>query len=187
MAKKVLLPLAQGFEEIEAVTLIDVLRRSGIEVDVYYIGDSSLVEGANGISINGDYIIDNASSDNFDMIVLPGGWDGTNILATNEKVQSLLKEFKEQDKYIAAMCAAPYALHCAGVLSHNFTCYPSAEEQIRTEGYDPTQKVVQDGKVITSRGPGTAICFALALVRILQGDETYNMLLGGLLAEYCED
>lgn len=69
MAKKVLLPLAQGFEEIEAVTLIDVLRRSGIEVDVYYIGDSSLVEGANGISINGDYIIDNASSDNFDMIV----------------------------------------------------------------------------------------------------------------------
>jgi 4-methyl-5(b-hydroxyethyl)-thiazole monophosphate biosynthesis len=187
MAKKVLLPLAEGFEEIEAVTLIDVLRRSGVEVALHYIGDNSLVKGANGIVVNGDFIIDDASSDGFDMILLPGGWGGTNILASNEKVQSLLKEFKENDKYVAAMCAAPYALHCAGVLSHNFTCYPSVEEQIRTEGYHPDKKVVQDGKVITSRGPGTAICFALEIVRILEGEESYEMLVGGLLAHYCQE
>lgn len=187
MATTVLLPLAEGFEEIEAVSIIDVLRRGGVDVKVHYVGDSSLVKGANSISVNGDYHIDDALSEDFDMIVLPGGWGGTNILASNEKVQSLLKEFKENDKYIAAMCAAPFALHTAGVLSHNFTCYPSVEEQIRTEGYDPNSKVVQDGKVITSRGPGTAICFALAIVRVLSGDETHSMLVGGLLAEYCQE
>jgi len=187
MATTVLLPLAEGFEEIEAVSIVDVLRRGGVDVQIHYIGDNTLVTGANGITLNGEYTIADASSDNFDMIVLPGGWGGTNVLASNEKVQSLLKEFQAKDKYIAAMCAAPFALHRAGVLNHNFTCYPSVEEQIRTEGYDPKSKVVQDGKVITSRGPGTAICFGLALVKILQGEETYNMLVGGLLAEYCEE
>lgn len=187
MASKVLLTLAEGFEEIEAVTLIDVLRRGGVDVAVHYIGDSSLVKGANGISVNANFTIDDASSSDFDMIVLPGGWGGTNILASNEKVQSLLKEFKEKDKYVAAMCAAPFALHKAGVLNHNFTCYPSVEEQIRKEGYNPDKKVVQDGNVITSRGPGTAICFALELVKILEGSETYEMLVGGLLAQYCQE
>ncbi|KIM07931.1 MAG: thiamine biosynthesis protein ThiJ [Sulfurovum sp. FS08-3] len=186
MATKVLIPLAQGFEEIEAVSLIDVLRRGGVEVGVHYVGESVLVTGANGISIKADVSIDEAHSDDFDMIVLPGGWGGTNILATHEKVQSLLKEFKSKDKYVAAMCAAPFALHQAGVLGERFTCYPSVEEQIGRQGYDATQKVVQDGKVITSQGPGTAICFGLALVKILQGDETYQMLVGGLLAKYCE-
>ncbi|MBN2824197.1 MAG: DJ-1/PfpI family protein [Campylobacterales bacterium] len=186
MAVRALLPLAQGFEEIEAVTLIDVLRRAEIEVEICYIGESSLVKGANGITVNGDSPIESAISDDFDIIVLPGGWGGTNILASNDKVQTLLKEFKTKDKYVAAMCAAPYALHCAGVLNHNFTCYPSVEEKIRIEGYDPSQKVVKDGNVITSRGPGTAICFGLELVKILQGEESYNMLVGGLLADYCQ-
>jgi len=186
MATKVLIPLVQGFEEIEAVSLIDVLRRGGVEVGLYYIGQSNLVTGANAITIQADTSIEDAKSDDFDMIVLPGGWGGTNILATNEKVQSLLKEFKAKDKYVAALCAAPFALHQAGVLGERFTCYPSVEEQIGKQGYDATQKVVQDGKVITSQGPGTAICFGLALVKILQGDETYQMLIGGLLAKYCE-
>jgi len=187
MATKALIPLAEGFEEIEAVTLIDVLRRGGVEVAVYYVGESALVQGAHGIGIQGDYAIDDAQCKEFDIIVLPGGWGGTNILASNEKVQSLLKEFKQNDKYIAAMCAAPFALHKADVLSPNYTCYPSVEEKIRTQGYNPNKKVLQDGKVITSRGPGTGICFALALVKLLQGSDIYEILVDGLLVDYCQE
>ena len=96
-----------------------------------------------------------------------------------------MEEFKSKDKYIGAMCAAPYALHVAGVLSHNYTCYPSAEEKIRLDGYSNTQKVVIDGKVITSRGPGTAICFALSIVKELVGEESYSAVKAGTLSDFC--
>jgi 4-methyl-5(b-hydroxyethyl)-thiazole monophosphate biosynthesis len=119
------------------------------------------------------------------MIVLPGGAGGTDILASNKIVQNLLKEFKEKNKFIGAICAAPYALHTAGVLNHNYTCYPSFEKKIRLEGYNQSQNVVLDDKVITSRGPGTAICFALEIVKILSGEETYLDVKEGVLATYC--
>ncbi len=185
---KVLIPLAEGFEEIEAVSLIDIMRRGGIDVDIAYLGDefaSDLVTGANGIVIQGQIDINFVISDNYDMVVLPGGLGGTNRLAQNKKVQSLLKEFKSKDKYIGAICAAPYALHVAGVLNHNYTCYPSVQDQIRIEGYTDKQKVVIDGKVMTSRGPGTAICFGLEIVKTLVGVETYEMIKGGTLSDFC--
>ncbi|MEA3419051.1 MAG: DJ-1 family glyoxalase III [Campylobacterota bacterium] len=184
----VLLPLAEGFEEIEAVSLIDIMRRGGIEVQSAYLDgefETDLVTGANGITVQANTSIKNVISDDFDMIVLPGGWDGTNHLAENKRVQTLLKEFKAKRKYIGAMCAAPYALHVAGVLNHNYTCYPSAEEKIRLDGYTDKQKVVIDGKVMTSRGPGTAICFGLAIVRQLVGDESYEAVRSGTLSEFC--
>ncbi len=182
---KVLIPLATGFEEIEAVSLIDVLRRAGISVVVASITENLQVQGANGIMVVADQPIQQISSDQIDMILLPGGWGGTDILATNDYVQTLLQEMKNKDKLIGAICAAPFALESAGVLSSNFTCYPSVEEKIRLQGYSSVDKVVEDGNVITSRGPGTAMCLGLYVVKKLAGNEMYEQLKAGLLADFC--
>jgi 4-methyl-5(b-hydroxyethyl)-thiazole monophosphate biosynthesis len=177
--------LAKGFEEIEAVSLIDVMRRGGIDVVVAGVNDT-LVTGANGITVQADTDIKNVVADDLDMVVLPGGWDGTYALAENPTVQELLKEMKAKEKIVGAICAAPFALKAAGVLSEHYTCYPSVEEQIgNLEGYTDAQKVVEDGNVMTSRGPGTAICFGLSIVKKLVGEETYLQLREGLLADYC--
>jgi len=185
--KTVLVPIAKGFEEIEAVSLIDVLRRVHVEVIVASLDGSALVVGANGITIETDTNIHNVSADILDMIVLPGGWEGTNALAEDANVQRLLKEMDAKGKNIGAICAAPFALHKAGVLKQRFTCYPSVEEHIRIEGYqDDRAMVIEDGNIMTSRGPGTAICFALAIVKKLKGEETYKTLKEGLLATYCD-
>ncbi|HHH19376.1 MAG TPA: DJ-1/PfpI family protein [Campylobacterales bacterium] len=184
----ILLPLATGFEEVEAVSLIDVLRRGGVEVRVVHLDgeeDTELVVGANGITIKADNSIANVVSEDFDMILLPGGWGGTYNLADNETVQSLLQEFKAKDKIIGAMCAAPYALKKAGVLGNNYTCYPGAKEEIDHPGYREDQMVVTDGNIITSRGPGTALCFGLAIVKQLVGEETYQAIKEGMLLDYC--
>lgn len=184
----VLVPLAEGFEEIEAVSLIDIMRRGGIEVVVVYLeGEfaTNLVTGANGITVQAQTSIKNVIADDFDMIVLPGGWGGTNHLAEDHIVQDLLKSFQAKDKYIGAICAAPYALHKAGVLSQKYTCYPSVEEQIGGSGYTDKESVVKEGKVMTSRGPGTAICFGLAIVKELVGIESYEMVKSATLSEFC--
>ena len=183
---KVLVPLANGFEEIEAVSLIDVLRRGGIEVLVASITDDLDVKGANGIVVKADRTIDGISADELDMVVLPGGWDGTYALADSPKVQQLLKEMDKKEKFVGAICAAPFALNKAGVLKDKYTCYPSVEEQIGKDGYTTDNQVVEDKNVLTSRGPGTALCFGLRIVKKLVGDETYEALKEGLLAQYCE-
>ncbi len=185
----VLLPLAKGFEEVEAVSLIDVLRRGGIEVRTAHLDgdmDSELVLGANGITIKADTSIANVVSEDFDMILLPGGWDGTYALADNESVQKLLKEFKAQEKSIGAICAAPYALDKAGVLGDEFTCYPSVENEIGKEGYRSDKKVIIDGNIMTSRGPGTALCFGLEIVKHLVGEESYKAVKEGMLIDFCD-
>ena len=181
---KILIPLAKGFEEIEAVSLIDILRRAEMEVVVAGVS-KKLILGANGITIQADAVIADMKSDDFDMIVLPGGWDGTHALADDADVQRLLQEMKAKDKMIGAICAAPFALNKAGVLSQNYTCYPSIEEQIRLDGYISDKKVVIDGNVMTSRGPATAICFAIAIAEKLKGPETAQALREGLLADFC--
>ncbi len=183
----VLVPLAPGFEELEAVALTDVMRRGGIDVRLAYLEDilhGDLVTGANGITIKADTSIKNVISDDFDMIVLPGGWDGTYALAENAKVQELLREFKA-NKLVGAMCAAPYALKKAGVLGERYTAYPGAVEEIDHPGYIADQKVVEDGNVITSQGPGTAACFGLAIVKRLVGEKTAEQIKEGMLLSYC--
>ena len=183
---RVLVPVATGFEEIEAVSIIDVLRRAEIEVLVASLDENALVKGANGITIQTDLEIKNISIDDIEMIVLPGGWDGTYALADDENVQRILTEMDAKGKQIAAICAAPFALNKAGVLKENYTCYPSVEEQIREEGYrGDSSMVVEDANVMTSRGPATAMCFALEIVKKLKGEETFNALKAGLLATYC--
>lgn len=183
---KVLVPIATGFEEIEAVCIIDVMRRAGIEVIMGSLDETLLVKGANGITIQADQSIDGITADELDMIVLPGGWDGTNALAHDVTVQSLLKEMDAKGKDIGAICAAVFALYTAGVLKEGYTCYPGIEERIKVAGYQGDKSaVVQSGNVMTSRGPGTAICFGLAIVKKLLGDTAYEGLRSGLLAEYC--
>lgn len=180
---KIIVPIATGFEEIEAISIIDICRRAGIEVIIAGVEDVT-VTGQNGITIVTQTSIQIVDISDIDMIVLPGG-GGTDILATDETVQNMLKEFKQKNKFIAAICAAPYALHTAGVLNQNYTCYPSFEKKIRDEGYESSKSVVIDGNVITSRGPGTAMCFALEIVRILTNDEIYTNVKNGLLASSC--
>ena len=181
---KIIIPISNGFEEIETISIIDVCRRANIEVTIAAVENLQTI-GAHNVKIEADCKIEEINSDDFDMIVLPGGLPNAFTLADNEKVQSLLKEFKEKDKNIGAICAAPYALHKAGVLNENFTCYPSFEQKIKLNGYHENDAVVIDNKVITSRGPATAMIFALEIVSILCGEEVSTEVRNGLLmADY---
>jgi 4-methyl-5(b-hydroxyethyl)-thiazole monophosphate biosynthesis len=183
--KTVLVPIATGFEEIEAVGIIDVLRRAGIKVIVSAVSKNITVQGANGIIIQADNFITDINCNDIDMIVLPGGWGGTDVLVADQTVQTMIKELNSKQKLVGAICAAPYALHTAGVLSQNYTCYPSVEEKIRQDGYKCNKKVVKENNIITSQGPATAICFALEIVKELKGIEMYEELKSGLLADFC--
>ena len=178
---KMLVPLAEGFEEIEAITIIDVCRRGGIDVTVAGVTGMA-IKGGQGIEVAADCLIDSVDINSFDMISLPGGLAGTLVLSESENVQSILKQMKGQDKYIGAICAAPLALHTADVLNKDFTCYPSIENQIRINGYHQDQSTVIDGKVMTSQGVGTAIDFALKIVRQLQGESSFEQLKKSILA-----
>ncbi|MCH9813077.1 MAG: DJ-1/PfpI family protein [Epsilonproteobacteria bacterium] len=181
----VLVPLATGFEEIEAVSIIDVLRRGGIQVTTASVESDQNVTGANGITIVANNQLDYVDPNEFDMLVLPGGHDGAVTFKESDKVQSMIKMFDVSKKPIGAICAAPMALAEAGVIKNSYTCYPSYEEGIGTEKFTDAHKVVVDENITTSRGPGTAICFALSIVKQLVGEETHNALKAGLIAEYC--
>jgi len=179
---QVLVPLADGFEEIEAISIIDICRRGGIHVITAGI-DTTTCIGAHNIPIITDCLIGEIDTDVIDMIVLPGGWQGTQALANNETVISILKQMKHKDKHIGAICAAPYALDKAGILGEKFTCYPSIENKISSTGYVNDQPIVTTHKVMTSQGVGTAICFALEIVKTLKGDEIFEKLKIEILAE----
>ena len=182
----ILVPLANGFEEIEAVSIIDVLRRAEIEVIVASLNENLLVKGANSIEIKADVELKDVSIESLDMIALPGGWDGTYALADDTNVQNILKDMDARGKPIGAICAAPFALNKAGVLKNKYTCYPSVEEQIQKDGYMGDEKmVVEDENIMTSRGIGTALCFALEIVKKFKGIETYKAIKSGILADSC--
>jgi 4-methyl-5(b-hydroxyethyl)-thiazole monophosphate biosynthesis len=182
----VLVPLASGFEEIEAVSIIDILRRGDIEVIIASLDENLSVKGANGISIISDVNISSVKYSSLDMIILPGGVEGTYKLAKDENVIKILQDLDARGKNIGAICAAPFALNEAGVLKQNYTCYPSFEEHIRLDGYKADEAmVIEDENIMTSRGPATAICFALEIVKKLKGLEMYNALKEGLLADFC--
>lgn len=177
---KVLIVISKGFEEIEAISVIDILRRAQISVTIAAV-ESIETAGAHNVLIKADKMIDDIKSEDFDMIVLPGGLPNAFTLAQNEKVQSLLKEFKEKEKFIGAICAAPFALDKAKVLNKKYTCYPSFEKKIDSSCYVEDETVVTDGKIITSKGPATAMPFALELVKTLKGEEVYKNIKSGLL------
>lgn len=182
---RVLVPIATGFEEIEAIAIVDVLRRGGIEVIMVSLTENLLVSGAHGVVIQADLPIIDLSADDFDMIVLPGGWNATKTLASDKLVQNLIKTMNKQDKAIGAICAAPYALNAAGVLKEGYTCYPGIEDEITVGGYNPKKMVFESGNILTSRGPATAICFALAIVKKLVGGDICAEVQAHLLADNC--
>ena len=181
---KVLVIISTGFEEIEAVSIIDILRRAQVEVVIATINDI-LTVGANGIVIQANqYLKDLKEISQFDMVVLPGGAQNTENLATSTLVKDTLKKMKKEGKFIGAICAAAYALHEANVLNDKYTCYPSFEKKINSAIYTKEETVVIDKKVITSQGPATAMQFALELVKILKGEELYKQIKDGLLVTH---
>lgn len=172
MAKKAIVILADGFEEIEAITPIDVLRRAGVEVTVAGLNGIK-VKGSRGLIVEADKKLDEAGTD-FDACVLPGGSAGAVNLAASGKVKSLIKAMDQNGKMIAAICASPNAvLAPLGILKNrSVTGYPGLLENFGKDTVYKEENVVVDGNIITSRGPGTALLFALMIVQELVGKGT---------------
>lgn len=170
--KKIVIVISNGFEEIEAVTIIDICRRASLDVTIASV-ENILTIGAHNIKIEANIMIEDINYKEYDMVVLPGGLPNAYTLAQDSHVQQLLKDMKSSNQYIAAICAAPFALHQANVLNQNYTCYPEFEQKIRQEGYHESEDIVIDNKVITSRGPATAMKFSLEIVKLLCHEDTY--------------
>ena len=168
--KRALLILSEGFEEVEAVAPLDILRRAGVEAVAASLGPGLLVAGGRGIKVQADRLLDDCLGETFDMLILPGG-PGVDRLRREARVLDLVRRAHADGVPIAAICAAPVILADAGVAaSHVLTSFPgrAAELAPRAKAY-VEDRVVVDGRVITSRGAGTAEEFALALVAYLQG------------------
>ncbi len=167
--KRVLVPLAEGFEEIEAVTVIDVLRRAGVEVVVAGLRPGP-VTGSHGIAVAADAGLDDVDPDGFDMIALPGGMPGTTNLMEDERVLAAVRALHARGRPTAAVCAAPMVLARAGVVGGvAVTSHPSVRDRLGDADVRAEPRVVRSGSVITSQGPGTSLEFALALVEELVG------------------
>lgn len=168
---RVLIPIAEGFEELEAVTLIDLLRRADIEVTVAGLSGEEPVRGSRGTVILADTPLDDVMDLDFDMIVLPGGLPGADNLNADPRIHQILKRMAREGRYTCAICAAPTVLAKAGLLSgRRATSFPGHLEALGMDEITLVdESVVEDGKVVTSRGPGTAMDFALRLIEILQG------------------
>ena len=167
---KVVIILADGFEELEAVAIIDVLRRAGIGIVSAGLHEGP-VSSARNIKVIPDTVIDTITSDDFDMLVLPGGMPGAANLNADARVGGLIRDFNSKGKMTGAICAAPYVLANAGILNgKHVTSYPSFKDKLGSAIYEE-KTVVEDGNIMTSRGPGTALWFALAIVEKLAGKE----------------
>ncbi len=177
--KSVLIPLAPGFEDLEAVTMIDILRRSGIEVVIAGLQDG-LIQGSRGVRIQPDTTLDAVLLQDFDMIALPGGMPGAENLKNDVRVIALLRRLSHAGKFTTAICAAPMALAAAGLLDgKRATSYPGFLENLPNTVALP-DPVVVDGLVVTSRGPGTAMDFALTLIEMLLGRSKREQVDAGL-------
>ncbi len=172
--KKAYLFLAYGFEEVEALTAVDLLRRAGVEVITVSITNKNMVTGAHSIPVVADIKLDESSFDDADAIIVPGGQPGVDNLMACAKVIDVVKRNYDEGKLIGAICAAPMLLGGMGLLEgRKATSYPGCEGALK--GADISEdKVCADGNIITSRGVGTAIEFALALIRALEGDKKAN-------------
>ena len=163
--------LADGFEEIEGLAVVDILRRAGIETEMVSVIGRKEILGAHGIRVQADSLFEEADAAGADMLVLPGGMPGTLNLKVHEGLLKLLKSFDSQGKYIAAICAAPSILAELGMLKDRKACsYPSFEDRLE-DAQVVREPAVTDGHITTGRGMGTAIPFALRLTALLAGEE----------------
>jgi len=178
----VLIPLAPGFEDLEAVTLSDLLRRAGIEVVLAGL-QRGLIQGSRGIRIEPDAYLDDVLARDFDLIALPGGLPGAEHLRDDARVQALLRKMAAAGRYTTAICAAPMALAQAGLLDgKQATAYPGVLASLKlAHTHSLADAVVVDGKVVTSQGPGTAMDFALTLIELLKGAAMRKQVEAGLV------
>ncbi|HEX5131218.1 MAG TPA: DJ-1 family glyoxalase III [Candidatus Krumholzibacteria bacterium] len=177
--KRALVPLAAGFEEIEAITVIDLLRRGGVDVTVAGV-DGAAITGAHGITVACDGVADGIDAMAFDALILPGGMPGTRHLGESRLVREWVGEFAKAGRLLAAICAAPVVLDACGALAgRRATSHPAHATEMQTCRYE-TSAVVRDGNVITSRGAGTAVEFAAALVEELVGADMARDILASI-------
>jgi 4-methyl-5(b-hydroxyethyl)-thiazole monophosphate biosynthesis len=175
--------LAEGFEEVEAIAIVDVLRRA--EIDTVIAGlHLGPIASARKVMVIPDTVIDTVKADDFDMIVLPGGQPGSDNLNADPRVKELIKSFSQKGKLTGAICAAPYVLANAGVLQgKHVTAYPSYKDRLGGAVYEE-KSVVVDGNVLTSRGAGTALNFGLAIVEKLVSKEKAQKIKEAMLIHY---
>ena len=168
---EVLIPLADGYEEIEAITLIDILRRADIQVTTASLSDSKEIHGAHGVDIIADTTLDEVKEQSFDMVVLPGGQPGSDNLNADPRIHEILRRHRAT-QWVGAICAAPKVLVDAGVVEQlTITAYPGVLDTQNSAIRLSTEAIECDGKVITSRSPGTAMEFALTIIEKLIGSE----------------
>ena len=177
---RALVPLANGVEEMEAVIVIDTLRRARWEVVSVGITGKTLI-ASRGVRLVADAEWPEINPESFDVLALPGGREGTRALCSDPKLQDLIRRFVKLDKWIGAICAAPLALQSAGILDgRRVTCHPGVREEL-TATPRLEDRVVVDGHLVTSQGPGTAFEFALTLIRLLDGPAAANTVATGLI------
>ncbi len=163
--------LADGFEEIEALTVVDLLRRAGIEITTASIMGRKSVEGSHKITVEADALLEDLDFDSYDMLILPGGMPGTTNLDNCAPLKAKIQEFADAGKRLSAICAAPTVFGGMGLLKgKRATCYPGREPDLLGADVQTTE-VVKDGNFITSRGMGTAIPFGLAIIEEFQGKD----------------
>jgi len=181
---KVLVPLADGFEDIEAITIVDVLRRGGVKVVTASLGEAADVTGAHGVTLKADARFAEVDGDVYDAIVLPGGGAGTEALKQSEALLARLRRQHDEGRYICAICAAPTVLVAAGVVDEGLqlTCYPTCQMELDRE-WTPAP-VVADGTVITGQAPGSAMLFSLVVLETLAGQPVARKVARGLVMEY---
>jgi 4-methyl-5(b-hydroxyethyl)-thiazole monophosphate biosynthesis len=182
MAKNVLVPIADGTEEIEAVCIIDVLRRAGARVTVASV-DGLQVTASRGVKLVADKLLADCVEETYDLIVLPGGMPGAEHLRDSEELTKMLKQQKEEGRLYAAICASPAVVfkHHNLIDDRQATCHPAFMERL-DKAQAVEERVVVDGTCVTSRAPGTAIEFALKLVELLYGEEKTQKVAGPMLA-----
>jgi len=176
--------LAEGFEEIEALTVVDILRRANLEIETISISNNNIVKGSHNIEIKADKIFNEIDTNNIQMAILPGGMPGATNLYNHSGLKQLLLKLNDSNTLIAAICAAPFVLGQFGILkSKKAICYPGFEDKL-TEAKIVNENVVADKNVITSKGPGTAIEFALKIVEILKNKKQVEALKASMLLYY---
>lgn len=179
--KKTAILFANGYEEVEALTVVDLLRRAQIVCDIVCVDGTQEVTGSHGITVHADRKFSETDFGEYDGVILPGGMPGTKNLAADGRVLALLRDFHAQGKLTAAICAAPTVLAKAGLLEgKTAVCYPGMEGQL-TGANIGSDSVAADGTIITSRGVGTAIDFALALVRYFDSAERAEALASSIV------